>query len=151
MATDEMSAARLSLTLTDMPDEASKAVISQGLGAYNDAAGGTGDYRALAVLVSDPDSGAVLGGLFGGSYRGQLFIDRFFLPETLRGNDLGSRALAMAEEEGRRRGCTRVSLFTLSFQAPGFYLKQGYELAARLDCDPPGATRMLMTKRLTAG
>ncbi len=148
MATDEMSAARLSLTLTDMPDEAAKAVISQGLGAYNDAAGGEGDYRPLAVLVSDPDSGAVLGGLFGGSYRGQLFIDRFFLPETLRGNDLGSRALAMAEAEGRRRGCTRVSLFTLSFQAPGFYLKQGSELAARLDCDPPGATRMLMTKRL---
>ena len=151
MATGEMRAERLALTLTDMPDEAAKAVISEGLGAYNDAVGGEGDYRALAVLVSDPDSGAVVGGLFGGSYRGQLFIDRFFLPEALRGNDLGSRALAMAEAEGRRRGCTRVSLFTLSFQAPGFYLKQGYELAARLDCDPPGATRMLMTKRLTPG
>ena len=149
MAADEIRADPLSLTLTDTLDEAAKAVISQGLGAYNDAVGGEGDYRALAVLVSDPDSGAVLGGLFGGSYRGQLFIDRFFLPERLRGNDLGSRALAMAEEEGRRRGCTRVSLFTLSFQAPGFYLKQGYELAARLDREPPGATRMLMTKRLT--
>jgi GNAT superfamily N-acetyltransferase len=150
MASDD-AGARLALTLTDVPDEAAKAVISQGLGAYNDAVGGAGDYRPLAVLVSDPDTGTVLGGLFGGSYRGQLFIDRFFLPETLRGNDLGSRALAMAEAEGRRRGCTRVSLFTLSFQAPGFYLKQGYELAARPDCDPPGATRMLMTKRLTAG
>ena len=138
----------LTLTLTDAPDEAQKAVISQGLGAYNDAAGGEGDYRPLAVLVSDPNTGAVVGGLFGGSYRGQLFIDRFFLPESLRGNDLGSRALTMAEAEARRRGCTRVSLFTLSFQAPGFYLKQGYELAVRLDCDPPGATRMLMTKRL---
>jgi len=148
MASDD-AGTRPALTLTDTPDEAAKAVISQGLGAYNDAVGGEGDYRALAVLVSDPDTGAVLGGLFGGSYRGQLFIDRFFLPEALRGNDLGSRALAMAEAEARRRGCTRVSLFTLSFQAPGFYLKQGYELAARLDCDPPGATRMLMTKRLT--
>jgi GNAT superfamily N-acetyltransferase len=142
---------KLALTLTDAPDEAQKAVISQGLGAYNDAVGGTGDYQPLAVLVSDTETKAVLGGLFGGSYRGQLFIDRFFLPENLRGNDLGGRALAMAEAEARRRGCTRVSLFTLSFQAPGFYLKQGYELAARLDCEPPGATRMLMTKRLTAG
>jgi GNAT superfamily N-acetyltransferase len=69
----------------------------------------------------------------------------------LRGNDLGSRALAMAEDEARRRGCTRVSLFTLSFQAPGFYLKKGYEAAAELGCDPPGATRFLMTKRLTPG
>ncbi len=139
-----MSAAEpLTLTLTDAPDEAQKAVISQGLGAYNDAAGGEGDYRPLAILVSDPNTGAVVGGLFGGSYRGQLFIDRFFLPANVRGNDLGSQA--------RRRGCTRVSLFTLSFQAPGFYLKKGYEAAAELGCDPPGATRFLMTKRLTPG
>jgi GNAT superfamily N-acetyltransferase len=140
----------LVLTLTDAPEEAQKAIISQGLGAYNDAVGGPGDYRPLAVFISNPETGGVLGGLFGGSYRGQLFIDRFFLPESLRGNDLGSRALAMAEQEARRRGCTRVSLFTISFQAPGFYLKQGYELSAELKCDPPGATRMLMTKRLTA-
>jgi len=39
-------------------------------------------------------------------------------------------------------------LFTLTFQAPGFYLKQGYEVAAQLECAPPGATRMLMTKML---
>jgi hypothetical protein len=39
-------------------------------------------------------------------------------------------------------------LFTLTFQAPGFYLKQGYEIAARLECSPPGATCMLMTKQL---
>jgi hypothetical protein len=39
-------------------------------------------------------------------------------------------------------------LFTLTFQAPEFYLKQGYEIAAKIDCDPPGATRMLMTKTL---
>src|SRR5205814_5814446 len=88
------SADQLALTLTDVPDEAQKAVISEGLGAYNDAVGGTGDYRPLAVLVSDPEIGTVGGGLCGGSYRGQLFIDRFFVPESLRGNDLGSRALA---------------------------------------------------------
>src|SRR5207249_3714741 len=35
----------LLLTLTDAPDEAQKAVISQGLGAYNDAVGGAGDYK----------------------------------------------------------------------------------------------------------
>jgi hypothetical protein len=60
----------LVLTLTDAPDEAQKAVISQGLGAYNDAVGGAGDYKPVAVFVSDPETGAVLGGLFGGSYRG---------------------------------------------------------------------------------
>jgi len=56
--------------------------------------------------------------------------------------------LAMAEEEGRRRGCTRIALTTLSVQAPSFYQKQGYEFAATIECDPPGLTRYYMTKRL---
>jgi len=54
----------------------------------------------------------------------------------------------MAEEEGRRRGCTRGALNTLEIQARGFYEKQGYETAASLDCDPPGVTRYLMSKNL---
>ena len=77
-----------------------------------------------------------------------MFIDRFFLPEHLRGNRLGSRLLAMAEAEGRRRGCALAGLFTLQFQAPGFYRKQGWEIAAKLDVPPPGATRYLMTKKI---
>ncbi|TMJ55142.1 MAG: GNAT family N-acetyltransferase [Alphaproteobacteria bacterium] len=53
-----------------------------------------------------------------------------------------------AEEEGRRRGCTRIALTTLSVEAPGFYQKQGYDVAATIDCDPPGLTRYYMTKKL---
>jgi hypothetical protein len=54
----------------------------------------------------------------------------------------------MAEEEGRRRGCTRAVLSTIHFQAPVFYLKQGWEVAARIECEPPGHTRFYMTKKL---
>ena len=139
------------VVLTDAPDAADTAVIADGLRAYNTSQAGYDDYRPLAVFVTDPVSGKVLGGLYGSSSRGQLRIDRFFLPEDLRRDRLGSRLLAMAEEEGRRRGCTRVTLNTMEIQAPGFYLKQGYKMAARLDCDPPGITRYLMTKRLVSG
>ena len=41
------------------------------------------------------------------------------LPEDLRRDRVGSRLLTMAEEEGRRRGCARVTLFTMEIQAPG--------------------------------
>ena len=136
------------ITLTDAPSPEQTAVIQNGLRAYNTSRAGYDDYRPLAVFVTDPVSGEVVGGLYGGSYLGQLRVDRFFLPEGLRGDRLGSRLLAMAEEEGRRRGCTRISLNTLAIQAPGFYQKQGYDTAATLECDPPGITRYLMTKRL---
>jgi GNAT superfamily N-acetyltransferase len=78
-----------------------------------------------------------------------LRVELFFLPEDLRHCRLGSRILAMAEEEGRRRGCTRAVLSTVHFQAPGFYLKQGWEVAARIECEPPGHTRFYMTKKLS--
>lgn len=136
------------IRVTDDPDPADTAVIADGLRAYNAAQAGYDDTRPLAVFVSDPQTGKVLGGLYGSSSRGQLRVDRFFLPERLRWARLGSRLLAMAEEEGRRRGCTRVTLNTMEIQAPGFYKKQGYEAAAVLECAPPGVTRYLMTKRL---
>ena len=136
------------IVLTDAPDATDTAVIADGLRAFNTSQAGYDDSRPLAVFVTDPDSGKVVGGLYGSSSRGQLRIDRFFLPEALRRFRLGSRLLAMAEEEGRRRGCTRVTLNTMEIQAPGFYRKQGYEAAAVLECDPPGVTRYLMTKKL---
>jgi GNAT superfamily N-acetyltransferase len=76
-------------------------------------------------------------------------VETFFLPEDLRRGGLGSRILAMAEEEARRRGCSRAVLSTIHFQAPGFYAKQGWEVAARIECEPPGHTRFHMTKKLS--
>jgi GNAT superfamily N-acetyltransferase len=148
MAATPKRVGNLRVILTDAPDPAATAVIADGLAGYNDEKAGPSDHRPLAVLVSDPETGEVIGGLYGRSYLGVLFIERFFLPETRRGNRLGSRVLAIAEEEGRRRGCALIALFTLHFQAPGFYRKQGYDIAARLDAPPPGATRILMTKKL---
>ncbi len=136
------------IRVTDAPDPGDVKVIADGLAAYNDGHAGYRDFAPLAVTVTDPATGRVVGGLYGRSSYGQLFIERFFLPEALRRDRLGSRVLAAAEEEGRRRGCTRVALFTLSFQAPGFYKKLGYSEAACIDPDPPGVTRYLMVKKL---
>jgi GNAT superfamily N-acetyltransferase len=136
------------IIVTEAPDAADTAVINDGLRAYNTEKAGCDDSKPLAVFVTDPATGRVLGGLHGGSYMGQLRVDRFFLPEDHRRDRIGSRVLKMAEEEGRKRGCTRVTLNTMEIQAPGFYLKQGYTMAAKLDCDPPGITRYVMTKKL---
>ena len=136
------------ITLTDAPDDTERAVITDGLRAYNEAQAGYSDSRALAVLVHDPQTKKVVGGLLGRTSLGLLRVDTFFLPEELRRDRLGSRILAMAEHEGRRRDCTRAVLSTLHFQAPGFYLKQGWEVAARIECEPPGHTRFYMTKKL---
>lgn len=136
------------LTLTDAPSEAAKAAIQAGLAAFNDAVTGIVDRKPLAVLVSDPRSGAVIGGVIGRTSLGLMFIDVVYLPEHLRGSGVGTRMIAMAEEEGRRRGCANVMLYTITFQAPGFYEKLGYREFGRIQCDPPGTARVFMTKAL---
>ena len=140
--------ADVDISVTDGLDAAEAAVISDGLRAHYVSQTGYYDFRPLAVFVRDPLTGRVIGGLHGRSEFGLVYVAWFFLPEDRRRARIGSRVLAMAEEEGRRRGCTRIALTTLSIEAPGFYLKQGYDVAATIDCEPPGLTRYYMLKKL---
>lgn len=56
--------------------------------------------------------------------------------------------LAMAEHEGKRRGCSRAVLFTITFQAPNFYKRLGWKVLGEVAPKPPGATRIYLTKDL---
>jgi GNAT superfamily N-acetyltransferase len=136
------------ITVTDELDPADVAVVTDGLRAYDLAQTGYQDFRRLAVFVREHLTGKVIGGLLGRSEFGLVYVEWLFLPEDLRRAQIGRRVLTMAEEEGRRRGCTRIALTTLSIEAPGFYRKRGYDVAATIDCDPPGLTRYYMTKKL---
>jgi GNAT superfamily N-acetyltransferase len=134
------------LTLSASQEPRARTVIGDGLNAYNDAIVGFADRMPLTVKVCDPDTGAVIGGISGGTFLGLLFIDLVFLPDSLRGQDVGSRMMAMAEEEGRRRGCRAGMLYTISIQAPRFYQKLGWTVFGEIPCDPPGTSRVFLTK-----
>ncbi|HHK5666117.1 TPA: GNAT family N-acetyltransferase, partial [Serratia marcescens] len=111
--------------------------IAEGLDRFNDQQIGYGDRLPLAVVVKDPDSGDVLGGITGRSSLGLLFLDLFYLPEALRGTGLGSELLRRFEQEGRRRGCLSAVLYTISFQAPEFYQRHGWQRMGEVPCLPP--------------
>src|SRR5260221_11803401 len=89
-------------------DPADIAVITDGLGAHDFSQTGYRDFRRLAVFVRDPQSGKVVGGLYGRSSFGLVYVDWLFLPEDLRRAGMGRRVLAMAKEEGRRTGLTGI-------------------------------------------
>ena len=137
------------LILTDAPDDAARNAIGNGLADYNAEQVGYRDSQPLAVLVRDA-GGKTLGGILGRTSLGLLFLDLVFLPKGLRGHDLGSRMLRLAEDEGARRGCRSATLYTISFQAPGFYERHGWREFGRIPCDPPGTSRIFMTKMLPA-
>lgn len=137
------------LTLTDQPTDTDENVIQGGLADYNALKTGYRDWRPLAALLRDPDTGETLGGMIGRTSYGLLFIDLVYLPETMRGHDIGSRLLQMMEEEGARRGCKSAFLLTITYQAPGFYARHGWTEFGRIACNPPGTARVFMTKSLT--
>jgi hypothetical protein len=62
------------IALTDAPDDDERAVIMDGLRAYNDAQAGVSDGGPLAILVRDPETKKVAGGLLGRTYLGLLTV-----------------------------------------------------------------------------
>ncbi|MFJ1211567.1 GNAT family N-acetyltransferase [Burkholderia pyrrocinia] len=138
----------VTLQLTDTEQPAARDFIRRKLGEFNHAMTGRADAAALDIYVTDPATGEVLGGLTGRTSLGLFFIDLFYLPESLRGGGFGSRLLREAETEAKRRGCARAVLYTISFQAPDFYRKQGYETFGEVPCEPEGTARVFMVKTL---
>jgi GNAT superfamily N-acetyltransferase len=135
------------IVVTDTIDEQMREAIANGLDDFNDEVIGYGDRKALAVIVKNA-SGKVAGGALGRSSLGLLFLDLFYLPKSLRGSGLGTQILNAFEEEGRKRGCRSAVLYTLSFQAPQFYERNGWRIFGNIPCHPDGTSRVFLTKLL---
>jgi ribosomal protein S18 acetylase RimI-like enzyme len=71
-----------------------------------------------------------------------------WVARALRGKGHGQRLLAAAERRAIERGCRHVFLDTFNFQAPDFYVKQGYEIYARADDWPVGHSHFFLRKAL---
>ncbi|MEN4793370.1 GNAT family N-acetyltransferase [Pantoea agglomerans] len=138
----------ISFYVCEKTDAEQSLPIEEGLNHFNDLITGMNDRKSLSVLIRSTKTGEVLGGMQGRSSLGLLFIDLFYLPPELRRRGLGTDILNRFEDEGRRRGCAAAFLYTLSFQAPDFYKKHGWEEFGRIDCEPKGTSRIFMKKSL---
>ncbi len=110
---------------------------------------GIADRQPIAAVATQIGDGEVVGGLWGRTELGLLFLDMLFLPNSARGGALGSKLLEIVEAEAKRRGCEHAVVETSTFQAPGFYLRHGYEEFGRVPFTAPGQARVFLRKRLT--
>ena len=134
------------LTLADQDDPVLRDVIYANFAAHSTPLGLQGDFRLLTIRVER--EGTLLGGLMGRTGRGWLSVDLLALPPGAQGDGLGGRLMAMAEREAMHRRCTNAVLYTMAFQAPGFYEKLGYHEFARLEHDDKRLDRIYLRKRL---
>ncbi|WP_198170981.1 GNAT family N-acetyltransferase [Actinoplanes awajinensis] len=111
---------------TGQGDPELQQLLSDELDRLNRAAITSDDETPLSIRATDA-TGTLIGGLTGYTWGGCGAISSLWLAGEYRGHGLGAELLAAAEAEIRRRGCDRVILSTMSFQAPGFYLRHGYQ------------------------
>lgn len=140
---------KISIHISDEADAAVREAIGGPLGKFNVTQTGLTDYRPLVLTIRD-ETGHVIGGLWGKTSYGWLFVRLLFVPESLRGQDVGSELMSRAESEALARGCHSAWLDTFEFQARGFYERLGYSCFAELGDYPPGFSRYFMKKVLSA-
>jgi GNAT superfamily N-acetyltransferase len=111
--------------------------VADGLTAFNEANSDVGDWHQK-VFVARQAEGRFVGGVVVNLHWGWLHVDMLFVHDAFRRQGVGRRLLEAAEHYAKSRGCRGAYLDTLSFQAPGFYAKQGYIELATLGDFPPG-------------
>jgi GNAT superfamily N-acetyltransferase len=134
------------LDIEDQPSDEDIQFLESRIYEYNVASTDVDDGRPLSVIIRGGDERVA--GLFGHTWGGVFEVKTLWVREELRGRGLGKRLLAAAEEEARRRGCSRSILETHSFQAPDFYFKLGYTVYGVVDNYPPGHQKLYLKKRL---
>ena len=127
--------------------ESLKLVVADHLDMYNVGVTGFTEYSPINLFLRD-DGDEVQGGLLAAIWGGVMYIRVLWVARALRGKGHGQRLLAAAEQRAIERGCRHVFLDTFSFQAPDFYVKQGYEIYARADDWPVGHAHYFLRKAL---
>lgn len=129
---------------------ADRQTIIDGINAYNDSQTDRiiPEVWQPVEFVARNEKDEIIGGILGGiGYYGGLKIGVLWVNASSRGTGLGALLLRSAEEEAKKLGATIAILDTFSFQAEGFYLKNGYEVFGTIDNYPKKGQSFIFLKK----
>lgn len=104
-------------------------------------------YEEIHLIVKN-DVGKVIGGMLAVLCWNWIEVDILWIDDTYRGQGYGTRLLAHIENIAREKDCTFIKLNTFSFQAPEFYLKNGYQEMAVIEDAPTGSNHYYFMKAI---
>lgn len=100
-------------------------------------------------LSARNEKGEVIGGLEGIIIHKWLKIDIMAVEPDQRRKGTGTELIERAENIAIERGCEFAFVDTMSYQAPGFYERLGYDVVGRIpDWDSHGHDKLYFTKNL---
>jgi ribosomal protein S18 acetylase RimI-like enzyme len=124
-------------------------VVDAGLEAFNQGAAPLREVQRLSCFARD-QAGAVIGGAVGRTWAQACELQQIWVAADHRRHGLGGELLCRFEALARRRGCHTFYLETFSFQAPEFYRKHGYRVAAEISAFPHGIVKVVMVRETQA-
>lgn len=133
----------------DVPADAGD-VVDAGLDAFNQAAAPLHEVRRLSCFARLP-SGEVVGGAVGRTWGDACELQQIWVHADHRGRGVGAELLRRFEALAARRGCRLFYLETFNFQAPAFYRKYGYRVAAEIRAFPHGIAKFVLIRDGDAG
>lgn len=87
--------------------------------------------ETVQVRAEDGE-GRMLGGLVGSGVQGWLSVKLLAVSEHARNLGVGAKLLSRAEDLARAKGFVGIYLDTFDFQAPRFYVREGFTEIGRL-------------------
>ncbi len=137
------------ITRKDKLSELEQATIWDGIETFSQTKVAATGRHELAFVLRNPN-GELLGGVIGNYDNfGWLWIDSFWVSETLRGQGYGTKLINQIEQEARKNGCEHSHLTSFSYQAVEFYKRRGYSIFGELKDYMPGHSRCWLRKSLS--
>lgn len=91
-----------------------------------------GRYEQVNLYIKG-ENDEIRGGILGEICWNWLEIHTFMIDEDIRRDGYGTKLLKEIETFARERKCDFIKVDTLSFQALGFYEKNGYQVYGSID------------------
>jgi GNAT superfamily N-acetyltransferase len=102
-------------------------------------------YEEINLVIKD-EQGNILGGLIAVLCWNWIEVDILWVDSAFRLKGIGTQLLNEVEKIASERACTFIKLNTFSFQAPDFYIKNGYHRYSVLENAPEGSSHYFFKK-----
>lgn len=104
-------------------------------------------YKEISFVYESENE--ILGRIVGFTHWDYLQIELFFVSTKAQGQGIGSKLLNYVEDLAKKENLSYIILETMSFNAPKFYEKHGYEMIANIENSPlPNENRYFYKKNL---
>jgi len=137
----------MKIELIENPEHQFIDFLDQQINEFNEQNWEVKKQKPIAVKITN-EREEVVAGAAGRTFGDWFLLDTLWVSESMRGRNLGSQLLNDIEKGALKRGCKKVLLDTLNFQAMPFYQKHDYTVAWTQEGYPRTGCKYFMIKNL---